>query len=642
MAFGGTVAIRAMKDGDFVATIFPGTTAGLQAAIDFLAGGKGKVSIGPGTLDITTVISLHGGLTLEGCGAGVTVIRRATGSLTSGDAAYTGNTFITTAFGANGVPNNATSGGLPTAPQSNILISDLTLDGNQSNFGAVNPNTPWNMGMNFYFVAGLSLQGIEVKEFLQTGIQLNSCKNTELNGVRLVNCGQYASASSRNSLTYNNNEIINYAGSWASDHLATNVYSDSPKDVHIDIVNNRRVKISDMTAIKSQVVIEMEADSAHATSMSQFHFENIQATTPTLCFFKSVLASGVDMDDLLVDNCSCYFDATNDGMAVQMTNITGAFTGVRKNIKWRGCVFDNVNALDGANWPMFTVYSSDSGYSEDITIENCKFRGLASSVRTDCPAIYVNGNVRRLSIVDCSFVDIPGIGVKISPYNGFTVKNVKLSGNTLEGCNSDGYYLFVETATGIGTIESAYVLNNTAKDCAKRTGSSGFVVGGSVATAFSVTHVNFLGNRAYKTSGATMTRGLAVVQTAPGVVDAIGIGDNDFSGVTTVQVFTQGAPTTLKFTPPVGRGTDIASGATIAIPVDGDRFHVTGTTNISGGITINPLDSSRVVYLIFDGALTLSDAAPCKLNGDLVTTADDTITLLCDGSSWFELARSVN
>ena len=43
-----------------------------------------------------------------------------------------------------------------------------------------------------------------------------------------------------------------------------------------------------------------------------------------------------------------------------------------------------------------------------------------------------------------------------------------------------------------------------------------------------------------------------------------------------------------------------------------------------------------------DGILTFTDGSNLKLNGNFVTTADDTITLVYDGTNWYEMCRSVN
>lgn len=89
------------------------------------------------------------------------------------------------------------------------------------------------------------------------------------------------------------------------------------------------------------------------------------------------------------------------------------------------------------------------------------------------------------------------------------------------------------------------------------------------------------------------------------------------------------------------KGANVASATTMTLTA-GNLFHVTGTTTVT---TLNPCDTAnagRSVVLIFDGVLTFTDGSNLKLAGNFVTTADDTITLVCDGSNWFEGARAVN
>lgn len=90
----------------------------------------------------------------------------------------------------------------------------------------------------------------------------------------------------------------------------------------------------------------------------------------------------------------------------------------------------------------------------------------------------------------------------------------------------------------------------------------------------------------------------------------------------------------------LGGGASIASAAALPVPT-GRVCHVTGTTTITS-ITSTNLQSGVVVTLIFDGALTVTDGGNLKLAGDFVTTADDTLTLVYDGTNWYETGRSVN
>jgi hypothetical protein len=86
----------------------------------------------------------------------------------------------------------------------------------------------------------------------------------------------------------------------------------------------------------------------------------------------------------------------------------------------------------------------------------------------------------------------------------------------------------------------------------------------------------------------------------------------------------------------------IASAGTITLPVTGDTFQISGTTNITS-ITARSVDQGRTVKLLFQGVLTFTDGSNLKLGGNFVTTADDVITLTCfDGTNWHEVARSAN
>lgn len=83
----------------------------------------------------------------------------------------------------------------------------------------------------------------------------------------------------------------------------------------------------------------------------------------------------------------------------------------------------------------------------------------------------------------------------------------------------------------------------------------------------------------------------------------------------------------------------VASVAALTIPGTATAVTVTGTTNIT---SITASAAGRIVVLIFADVLTVTDGSNLKLNGNFVTTADDTITLICDGTNWVEMTRSVN
>jgi len=87
------------------------------------------------------------------------------------------------------------------------------------------------------------------------------------------------------------------------------------------------------------------------------------------------------------------------------------------------------------------------------------------------------------------------------------------------------------------------------------------------------------------------------------------------------------------------KGANVTSAS--AIVPTGNSFHVTGTTTITS-ITTTGLTAGTVFTIIFDGALTFTNGSNLKIGSDFVTTADDTISLLFDGTNFYQLSRSIN
>lgn len=84
----------------------------------------------------------------------------------------------------------------------------------------------------------------------------------------------------------------------------------------------------------------------------------------------------------------------------------------------------------------------------------------------------------------------------------------------------------------------------------------------------------------------------------------------------------------------------VASATTVTLPSDGEYADITGTTNITN-ITASWI--GRRVTLKFNGALTVSDGGGnLRLNGNFSAHSGDTLTLVCVGNNWLEVARSGN
>ena len=78
----------------------------------------------------------------------------------------------------------------------------------------------------------------------------------------------------------------------------------------------------------------------------------------------------------------------------------------------------------------------------------------------------------------------------------------------------------------------------------------------------------------------------------------------------------------------------------LTIPV-GNFFVVTGTSYVDS-IAAGSSREGRMVILKFASTAGMADGNNLKIAGDLFSTADDIIVLICDGTNWFEISRSVN
>jgi len=88
----------------------------------------------------------------------------------------------------------------------------------------------------------------------------------------------------------------------------------------------------------------------------------------------------------------------------------------------------------------------------------------------------------------------------------------------------------------------------------------------------------------------------------------------------------------------------IASATEIELP---NRWYtIPVTTKVTGTAEIKKIKAAAagsILVLIFTSTAKLIDGENLKLKESFVTiTADDTVTLVCDGTNWYEISRSVN
>lgn len=90
-----------------------------------------------------------------------------------------------------------------------------------------------------------------------------------------------------------------------------------------------------------------------------------------------------------------------------------------------------------------------------------------------------------------------------------------------------------------------------------------------------------------------------------------------------------------------GAATTITAAATLAIRDHSDTYTI--SSGNSSSIISSAARHGRVITLIFSGSATIQHANNIKLAGaaNFSATADDTLTLRCDGTNWHEVARAV-
>ena len=77
----------------------------------------------------------------------------------------------------------------------------------------------------------------------------------------------------------------------------------------------------------------------------------------------------------------------------------------------------------------------------------------------------------------------------------------------------------------------------------------------------------------------------------------------------------------------------VASAGTVTLPSGHNTVIISGTTGITSVTASFPGDR---VSLLFEDTLTVTDGSNLKLGGNFSATADDILTLTCDGTNWYQ------
>lgn len=639
MPFGGSVAIRAMKDGDFVATMFPGTTTGLQAAIDYLGGAAGEVATGPGILQTDSPISVHSGLRWAAHG---TTIKRAAGSFTGTSPAYFANMVISTAFGANGTLSDSGT------PQSDISIEGLTIDGNSAAFSGVTFTSPGlitgHYGIKFQYVDGIVLRNIVCKNLLQTGTDLVSCANARCSNLQYINCGQYATAASRNSFNFNNGDAGAIAAGYAQGLVLDNMVSEGATDTNVTLKNVMDVTISNCVWDGAKIGIEVESTSSAIPLLSRYSISNIAAKNQTMNFIRFSPSTGTGYENITVSNCICDLHPTNHANDIATAHSAAIFLGRTndayfKHLTITDVTVRNINSFSANSEASMLLFNlPGTTQSEHIRLRNITLIGAnGAEFNSANNGFEIAGHVAHLTIEGCHVQNAENNGFLVGPNSaGKECRDVRIRGCSVDGAQADGFKILTAVNASISRVD---VADCQTKDCAIGTSSRGFIVGVS-ATAGNCTDVSIKGCRVTQTSGAIS--GFEVFQNTAGVVDNFILENNDTSdiGVGGTPYRITGAPTNIHIVYAVRQSPNITAASTITL-LPGNFSVISGNTNIDN-ITNSVVHKGREIVLQCTGTPTFNHNSGgtgnlrCDGAANKVMTGNDIIRFVSDGSLWWQ------
>lgn len=315
------------------------------------------------------------------------------------------------------------------------------------------------------------------------------------------------------------------------------------------------------------------------------------------------------------------FEATQ-GMQIANTVIFGKRWGIR-------CHNDDITSLTFGNMTFLTL----AGVTLDgcrICIEVDGYFGIGGGPWTGCTfaaidpfnsgfadakGLYLNDslNASVITISGCTFAGTQGSHIVVESPTSTSVNTINITGCTFFGANAGAQ---------AGTFYNIYIND----------GGCNVILDGlefsNLITPLQIVKIKVV------TAAKLTLDGISVLNTTGKhfEIDLV-TGSMSVHGVNAVSV-------TDASTWPAAPTLPIASAAAITLyDVDKNIWVITGTTTITSMTASWP---GRLAVLKFAGILTVTDGGNLKLAGNFVTSADDTLTLVCDGTDWIEVARSVS
>lgn len=273
----------------------------------------------------------------------------------------------------------------------------------------------------------------------------------------------------------------------------------------------------------------------------------------------------------------------------------------------------------------------------DPAVEGIRFSSNNSPVGS-------GSSIRSVAICGNTIYNAVGIGIRCSSTDTFRLRGIAITGNVVVASQSTTACIYLNkgdyaTVSGNALIDVPSNTNGIRlADWTKSAITGNTILHTAAGTAIGIwCSSTAIDNTISGNVVSTAAKGIQLSNDSTNNT----VTGNNCRGTTTPMTAGTGAGNVFANNMPGAVGT-IASAATLTLPGgESGIYHVSGTTNID---TITATDmTGRIVTLKFAGILTVGDGTGnLKLTAGFTTSADDTLSLYCDGTSWYELARAAN
>lgn len=257
-----------------------------------------------------------------------------------------------------------------------------------------------------------------------------------------------------------------------------------------------------------------------------------------------------------------------------------------------------------ANSGIYLVDARDCSISGNVCRDNATSGGSNSGILiARAKRISISGNLCGDSRSGASRTQVYGIGM-VAQSAALDIEDINISGNVCRNNLTNGIYA---VNAGSGTIDSLSIVGNSCPDNGARGISVAHTADGKIAPVVCVGNI-CLGNTS------------ADIRLDP--TNCI-IEGNKFSSQNSYTVTFTDQDTT----PSVAGRRYFKCNNSLA----------TAITNFDDGV-----EGQEITIVFSDANTTIADSGSFKLNGAFSSTADDVLTLVLVGSSWYEKSRSQN